>query len=97
VAEHRSGASAWVSAAFMLVVLSGGGLGVARAGLPRGLLGVWLLPLVYFTAVSCVFIGSVRYRVPLMPFVELAAAAGWVRSRNDLLHPTARRAPRIAG
>jgi len=45
---------------------------------------VWL-PVVYFTLVHCVFVGSLRYRVPLMPLVEIAAAAAfchyWRRAR----------------
>lgn len=84
VAAHHSGASAWVSAAFMLAVLSCAGVGVARARVPPRLLLLWLLPVVYFTLVSCVFIGSVRYRIPLMPFVELTAAAGaaWLRGES---------------
>jgi hypothetical protein len=41
----------------------------------------WLLlaPVVYFTAVHALFLGSVRYRVPLMPIVCLFAAMGLVR------------------
>ncbi|MCG3125386.1 MAG: hypothetical protein CHACPFDD_00205 [Phycisphaerae bacterium] len=31
------------------------------------------LTIVYFTLLHCVYIGSVRYRVPLMPFLELLA------------------------
>lgn len=82
VAGHRGGASAWVSAAFMVMVLFCAVLGVVRADLPPRLMSVWFLPVLYFTAVSCVFIGSVRYRVPLMPFLELAAAAGLMRMES---------------
>jgi hypothetical protein len=46
----------------------------------------WLLlaPIAYFTAVHAVFLGSVRYRVPLMPLVCIFAAAGivWLSSRR---------------
>jgi 4-amino-4-deoxy-L-arabinose transferase-like glycosyltransferase len=76
VPEHRGGTTAWVSAVFMLAVLSAALVGVSRGRTPLRLLLVLLLPVVFFTLVSCVFVGSVRYRVPLMPFVELAAAAG---------------------
>lgn len=44
---------------------------------PRPMM-MWLLlaPALYFSVVHCVFVGSVRYRVPLMPaFFILAAAA----------------------
>lgn len=34
---------------------------------------VWL-PTVYFTLLHCVYIGSVRYRVPLMPLLAIAGA-----------------------
>jgi 4-amino-4-deoxy-L-arabinose transferase-like glycosyltransferase len=39
---------------------------------------LWL-PMVYFTLVHCVFIGSLRYRVPLMPFLEIAAATAFAQ------------------
>ena len=39
---------------------------------------IWL-PVVYFTLVHCVYIGSLRYRIPLMPFLELAAATAFVQ------------------
>jgi hypothetical protein len=40
----------------------------------------WLLlvPILYFTALHALFLGSVRYRVPLMPIVCIFAAAGIV-------------------
>jgi hypothetical protein len=51
--------------------------------------GAWLvllwLPVLYFTLLHCVFIGSVRYRVPLLPLLALAAAAIFVRSRDSAL------------
>jgi hypothetical protein len=41
----------------------------------------WLLvvlPIVYFTLLHMVFVGSLRYRVPVMPFMMvLAGASGW--------------------
>ena len=49
---------------------------------PRRRLHVLLwLPVIYFTLVHCAFIGSLRYRVPLMPFVEIAAATAFVQTR----------------
>ncbi len=47
----------------------------ARRGLFYALL---LLPIVYFTVVHCVYVGSLRYRIPLMPFLEVLAAAAVV-------------------
>jgi 4-amino-4-deoxy-L-arabinose transferase-like glycosyltransferase len=53
---------------------------VARDTCRRLHLLLWL-PVVYFTLVHCVFVGSLRYRVPLMPFIEIAAATAFVRMR----------------
>jgi 4-amino-4-deoxy-L-arabinose transferase-like glycosyltransferase len=58
--------------------------GLALAGIFLGRLGRWekgllLVPVVYFTVVHSVFLGSVRYRVPLMPVVCVFAAVGVVR------------------
>jgi 4-amino-4-deoxy-L-arabinose transferase-like glycosyltransferase len=45
-----------------------------------------LSPVAYFTLLHTVFVGSVRYRTPIMPFVILLAAAGmesvWARRRR---------------
>lgn len=41
---------------------------------------LWL-PVVYFTLVHCIFVGSLRYRVPLMPFLEVAAATALLRTK----------------
>jgi hypothetical protein len=40
----------------------------------RDLLLLLLIPIAYFTAVHALFLGSVRYRTPLMPLVCLLAA-----------------------
>jgi len=51
--------------------------------LSRELLGVLLITILYFTFMHAVFIGSVRYRVPLMPEVAILAAIGlgWALTR----------------
>jgi hypothetical protein len=60
-------------------------LGLARrwpAGGAAGECGGWLLkvflliPVLYFSAVHALYLGSVRYRTPLMPLVCVFAAAG---------------------
>jgi hypothetical protein len=90
--EYRGGLTALASAVFTAITLL-----LALVGLLRTLarpnstaiplrdrrrlhLLLWL-PVIYFTLVHCVYIGSLRYRVPLMPFLEISAAAAWVQSR----------------
>lgn len=92
VAEHRSGPAAYASAAFTLGVLMPAVWACFRAfrrrrELPRELSRFYLLmllPIAYFTLLHCIFVGSLRYRVPLLPF--LAMIAGTL-----LLSRTARR------
>ena len=83
-------AAAGVSVAFTTVTLLLAFVGLARAFGRRDTastasrrrlhLLLWL-PVIYFTLVHCVFVGSLRYRVPLMPFVEIAAATAFVQTR----------------
>ena len=81
VSEYRGGAVAWAGAAYTLGVLLLAVIGLvrslcdrARPELRRFQALLWL-PVLYFTFLHCVYIGSVRYRVPLLPFLSLAAAA----------------------
>ena len=48
-----------------------------------------LLPVAVFTLLHAVFIGSVRYRIPVMPMVIVlsAAGAGWMRERLRVRAP----------
>jgi hypothetical protein len=39
---------------------------------------LWI-PILYFTALHALFLGSVRYRAPLMPIVCIFAAAAIIR------------------
>jgi len=50
--------------------------GVFIHGTRSEILGVLLIPMTYFTAVHALFLGSVRYRVPLMPMACVLAAMG---------------------
>ncbi len=81
VAEHRTGAAAWASLLFMLLVLPAAFVGIARlwCARQRRLLALLLLPVVYFTLVHMIYIGSLRYRVPIMPFMEVLGAAAVAR------------------
>jgi 4-amino-4-deoxy-L-arabinose transferase-like glycosyltransferase len=81
VSEYHSGPAAAMGALFTVVLLAGAGWGIVVAFWKRRALGsrrsacavlVWL-PVVFFMLVHCVYVGSVRYRVPLMPFMVLAA------------------------
>ncbi|MBU0616489.1 MAG: hypothetical protein KKI02_02105, partial [Planctomycetes bacterium] len=90
LSDYRGGVIALVSAAFTTVTLLLAFVGLARA-LGKGdfaattsrrrlQLLLWL-PVIYFTLVHCVFVGSLRYRMPLMPFVATVAATAFVRTR----------------
>lgn len=86
---YRGGTTAIVSGSWMVLVMSAGLAGVIHAWRRRLFLVVMLMPVVYFTLVHCVYIGSVRYRVPMLPFVEMLAGAavgshrGGARSARD--------------
>ena len=71
--------SAFVVPFFVLVIV-----GLRRGGLGRRTTVILLLPAVYFSAVHCVFVGSLRYRVPCdVPLAVLAGcgAASLVRPK----------------
>ncbi|MGC8559944.1 MAG: ArnT family glycosyltransferase [Phycisphaerae bacterium] len=40
------------------------------------LLGITLVPILYLTAMHAIFLGSVRYRVPMIPLIGILAAVG---------------------
>jgi len=68
----------------LLVSLRGSPNAMNRAWGPRVRVLVWLLlPVVVFTLVHMVFVGSVRYRLPMMPFVMVLSGVGvwWLVSK----------------
>lgn len=90
-AGYRSGFLCVLSMVWMVPVLVLGGFGLCWLGFQGGWRGavVLLLPAVYWTGLFCLFVGSVRYRQPAMPFIEVLAAIGlghvcgwWVRRRQ---------------
>jgi len=86
VEAYRQGPIAWISAGWMILVLGSaviGWIGCRRA--VRSWI-ILLLPVVVFTLLHMVFVGSVRYRVPVMPMVFVLSASGlamvWERLRK---------------
>ena len=76
---YRRSPRAWVLAAYTVVVLILAAVGVGFWRRWPATLALILLPIVYFTILHSIFIGSVRYRVPLMPLLAMLAAGGvWV-------------------
>lgn len=66
-----------------LFLLALAGLAMVRAW--RGPTGILLIGIAYFTAMHAIFLGSVRYRVPVMPLVFIFAAAApafWLAGRK---------------
>jgi 4-amino-4-deoxy-L-arabinose transferase-like glycosyltransferase len=59
----------WYGPLFVLALI-----GVCRYPIRSPLFGMLLVPIVYFTCMHAVFLGSVRYRVPVMPLVMVLAA-----------------------
>ena len=102
VPDYRGGVIVLISTAFTTVTLLLAFVGLARAlgkgdsaaTISRRRLHLLLwLPVIYFTLVHCVFVGSLRYRVPLMPFVATAAATAFVQTRaSDSEDPRGRSA-----
>lgn len=66
----------WYTSEYILALIGLGSLIRRPQNIP--LLGVLLIPIIYLTAMHAIFIGSVRYRVPVMPLVCILAAAGIV-------------------
>ncbi len=74
----------WYGPLFVLALI-----GVFRYPIRSPLFGVLLVPIVYFTCMHAVFLGSVRYRVEVMPLVMVLAAIGLAPSvRRDDTAPT---------
>jgi hypothetical protein len=74
--DQRSVLRMAISAAWMVPMLVLGGIGLLRGRIVAGGRAILLIPVAYFTLLHMVFVGSVRYRVPIMPFVEILAAVG---------------------
>jgi hypothetical protein len=77
VEQYRSGPLAWVGAAWMVVILAGAVVGwsVYRREVAAWL--VLLMPVLATSGLHMIFVGSVRYRVPVMPMLMVLAAYGF--------------------
>lgn len=76
VESYRGGTAAGVAAGWTILLLVLAALGWWRA---RRMVAAWatlLLPVAAFTLIHMVYVGSVRYRVPIMPLVVVLAAVG---------------------
>ena len=78
-----------VSAAWTLFILAGAAFGVRACRGQYGTIVGLLLPALYFTALHMVFVGSVRYRLPAMPMIEVLSAIGLaaILGRNTMKLP----------
>lgn len=94
VESYRSSFTRLVSAGWMLpvLILAVGGVAVlVRQSEIGGLrLALFLLlPALYLSVLHCVFVGSVRYRLPAMPFLEILAALAICRRSSRRSTPEA--------
>jgi hypothetical protein len=77
-ADFRLGAVQVAMSIWYIPLYILGLIGVFAGVIPRRHAVLLLIPVVYFTGVHALFLGSVRDRVPLMPIVCVFAAAGMV-------------------
>jgi 4-amino-4-deoxy-L-arabinose transferase-like glycosyltransferase len=80
VAELRGGPAAWAGGLYSLGLYILAGLALVRAARPATLSRATLLlaPCVYFALLHAVYIGSVRYRLPVMPLLATLSACVFV-------------------
>jgi hypothetical protein len=76
VEAHRTPAKMLISASWMVPILLLSALGLLRMQALVARKGLLLVPVICLTLLHMVFVGSVRYRVPVMPYVEVLAAGG---------------------
>jgi hypothetical protein len=86
--SSRTPLKMWVSAIWMIATLGLAVIGAARLRCGRTIL-LLLLAALYFTVLHMVFVGSIRYRVPVMPLVYVLGGFA--------LRPAPRAAPQARG
>ncbi|MCL2330725.1 MAG: hypothetical protein FWC56_05435, partial [Phycisphaerae bacterium] len=76
-AEHRRGTAAVVSAVWMTIILLTAAVGAWRYRREVRALFALLVPVLTVTALHMIFVGSVRYRIPVMPMLFVLASVGF--------------------
>ncbi len=79
VEAYRQNPIAWISAGWMVLLLASAVAGMWARRRRFGACAALLLPVLVFTLLHMVFVGSVRYRVPAMPMLMVLSAAGLCR------------------
>lgn len=86
VEAYRSGRTRWISAAWNLPLFALAVVGAFRwlwsvQRQQRWIVLFLLLPAVYFSLLHCLYVGSVRYRLPAVPMMAVLAAMA-ISARN---------------
>ncbi|MGE3180027.1 MAG: glycosyltransferase family 39 protein [Phycisphaerae bacterium] len=76
--RYRGGAAAIVGAGYTVILLAGFLVALRKMREHPRLFVALLLPIAYFTFLHMIYIGSVRYRVPLMPLLALCFALNFM-------------------
>lgn len=78
VERYRSGPVAWISVGWMLLLVLAFAMGVWQYRRAWRLCLLVIMPTLVTTLVHMIFVGSVRYRVPVMPMIMVLSAGGLV-------------------
>ena len=76
--EYRRPVTMAISALYMVSVLICIAAGIVIRRKKLGMAGILLVPAIYFSALHTVFIGSIRYRAPVMPLLAVFAGVAVV-------------------
>lgn len=78
--EYRSGKYMIISLLSYVPILVFGIIGIILSLTRDKKVLFLLLPVIYYTGIHMIFLGSVRYRVPIMPFFMIISAYGFQRA-----------------
>lgn len=73
---YQSGWMKFVAGTWTILVLGSALAGAVLLRKDRGTVLGLLMPALYFTALHVLFVGSIRYRLPTMPMIEVLSALG---------------------